>query len=211
MGYEVATEDQIKIDDYFGCRKALIEQENSVLPFGNKDYASYSNQSYNIGFVIDQKIDEEIESQKFQSIIIDNETIKPKSNINIDQDTNLKGGFIDKLVKGDNKFKKSGIISPDEAAKKFSEIGTGMFTGSGASDIDDEELIESLTGKRSSNEKETISVSTSKTVLSSNDDVASYIRNQLAQLGADKENDDDVGNEEWKLSKKSLGWWNECS
>jgi hypothetical protein len=60
MGYEIATEDQAKIDDYFACRKALIDNQQSVLPFNNPDYLKYPNRSYNIGFAIDRRVDEEI-------------------------------------------------------------------------------------------------------------------------------------------------------
>ncbi len=66
MGYEIATEDQAKIDDYFACRKALIDEQNSFLPFGNNDYAKYPNNSYNIGFAIDQRIDENLKNYNQQ-------------------------------------------------------------------------------------------------------------------------------------------------
>jgi hypothetical protein len=60
-----------------------------------------------------------------------------------DQDTTIKGGFLDKLKKQEkDSLDKSGILRPDEAAKTFAEFGTGMFLGN-----EDKELIESLTGK----------------------------------------------------------------
>lgn len=58
MGYDTENEDQAKIDDYFACRKALIEERKLLPPFGNTDYLKYQNHSYNLGFVIDQRISE---------------------------------------------------------------------------------------------------------------------------------------------------------
>jgi hypothetical protein len=60
MGFQLYTEDQAKVDDYFACRRALIEDQKLVPAFGNTDYLKYSNESYNIGFAIDRRIDEEI-------------------------------------------------------------------------------------------------------------------------------------------------------
>jgi len=57
MGFEIETEDQTKIDDYFACRKALIEDQQLVPPFGDAAYLNYPNRSYNLGFAIDQRID----------------------------------------------------------------------------------------------------------------------------------------------------------
>ncbi|MBP7710673.1 MAG: hypothetical protein KA100_06365 [Rickettsiales bacterium] len=60
MGYIFQTEDQAKIDDYFSCRRALIIDQQLVPPFGNLEYLDYPNHSYNIGFVVDRRIDKEI-------------------------------------------------------------------------------------------------------------------------------------------------------
>ena len=57
MGFVVETEDQAKADEYFSCRKALIEDQQLILPYGNLDYLKYQNHSYNIGFVIDSRVD----------------------------------------------------------------------------------------------------------------------------------------------------------
>lgn len=56
MGFVIETEDQAKIDDYFSCRKALIEDQQLVPAYGNTDYLTHQNYSYNLGFVIDQRI-----------------------------------------------------------------------------------------------------------------------------------------------------------
>lgn len=74
MGYEIATEDQGKIDDYFACRKALIDNHQLGLPFNNPDYANYPNRSYNIGFAIDRRIDDgirrfNIEQEKYPTCV----------------------------------------------------------------------------------------------------------------------------------------------
>ncbi len=60
MGYQIETEDLAKVDDYFSCRKALIADQQLVPPFGNVEYLEYPNYSYNIGFVVDRRVDEEI-------------------------------------------------------------------------------------------------------------------------------------------------------
>jgi hypothetical protein len=58
LGYQNEVNDQTKIDDYFLCRKALIDEQQESLSFGS-DYSKYPNNSYNIGFVIDEYIDAE--------------------------------------------------------------------------------------------------------------------------------------------------------
>ena len=63
-GYEIATRDQAKIDDYFACRRALIEEQQLFPPFGNLDYLKYRNYSYDIGFVIDNRVDQDIKEYK---------------------------------------------------------------------------------------------------------------------------------------------------
>lgn len=60
MGFVINVEDQAKIDDYFACRKALIDEQQLIPPYGNADYEKYQNHSYSIGFVIDQHINEAI-------------------------------------------------------------------------------------------------------------------------------------------------------
>ena len=62
MGFTIATEDQTKIEDYFICRKTLIDELQLVPPFGNTEYLEYPNRSYNIGFAIDQRTDKDIKS-----------------------------------------------------------------------------------------------------------------------------------------------------
>lgn len=64
FGYEVETTNQIKIDKYFFCRKILMEKGKLVPPFGNKEYEKYPNKTYDLKFIIDNRIDKNI--KKFQ-------------------------------------------------------------------------------------------------------------------------------------------------
>jgi hypothetical protein len=56
MGYNLDDKNQIKIEEYYLCRKNLIELNYSEPPFGNEEYAKYQNKSYNISYIIDKKI-----------------------------------------------------------------------------------------------------------------------------------------------------------
>jgi hypothetical protein len=64
MGYYPDAKDQAKIEEYYLCRKNLIELNYSELPFGNQKYAEYQNKSYNIAFVIDKRIKESIKQNQ---------------------------------------------------------------------------------------------------------------------------------------------------
>ncbi len=64
MGYYPDAKDQAKIEEYYLCRKNLIELNYTELPFGNKKYAEYQNKSYNIAFVIDKRIKESIKQNQ---------------------------------------------------------------------------------------------------------------------------------------------------
>lgn len=61
MGYEIATTDQVKIDDYFACRFVLVNKYQDEPPYGNEEYTKYPNRSYNTTFVIDRRIQKDIE------------------------------------------------------------------------------------------------------------------------------------------------------
>lgn len=61
-GFNNETEDQTKIDKYFLCRKILMEKHKLIPPYGVKEYEKYQkNSSYNLGFIINRRIDKEIE------------------------------------------------------------------------------------------------------------------------------------------------------
>ena len=58
-------------------------------------------------------------------------------------ETSNPDGFIGKLAKNEAKFKKAGIISPEEGAELFAELGTRGMVAS----TEDRDLIQSLSGK----------------------------------------------------------------
>lgn len=64
MGFSPDTRDQTKVDDYFACRKVLMEDEQLVPAFGNSEYLKYPNRSFNIGYIVDKRLEEEIKRQK---------------------------------------------------------------------------------------------------------------------------------------------------
>lgn len=61
-----------------------------------------------------------------------------------DQDTSLSDGFLSKLAKQQDRYKQSGILSPEEGVRLFSEVGETLFGSA-----EDLELLESITGKKS--------------------------------------------------------------
>jgi len=60
LGYEVATQDNAKIDDYFGCRSTLIEEYKLLPPYRDAKYMKYPNKSYNLNFAINSQIEKKI-------------------------------------------------------------------------------------------------------------------------------------------------------
>jgi hypothetical protein len=74
--------------------------------------------------------------------------IRPTSDtdeVKVSTETSRPDGFISKLKEKEKKYKSlDGIISPQEAAKRFSDMGSGMFGSE-----EDQELIDNLLGKKS--------------------------------------------------------------
>lgn len=64
MGFIIDTDNQLKIDDYFSCRRFLLSQRNQLPPFDNLDYLKYQNQEYNISYIINQRVDNNIANKK---------------------------------------------------------------------------------------------------------------------------------------------------
>ncbi len=64
MGFVFETDDQATIDEYFACRKILIEERFAIPPFRKADYLGFEYSIYNSGFAIDQRIDEKIKKFK---------------------------------------------------------------------------------------------------------------------------------------------------
>ncbi|NCA29069.1 MAG: hypothetical protein EBS92_07380, partial [Proteobacteria bacterium] len=56
LGYDNQSKDQIKVEEYYQCRKNLIELNFAEPPFSNNQYQKYHNKSYDIAFVIDKRI-----------------------------------------------------------------------------------------------------------------------------------------------------------
>jgi hypothetical protein len=67
LGFVFETDDSAKIDEYFFCRRALIEEYESVAPFGRQDLLQYHNENYNLNFALNQRIKANIaKSQKLE-------------------------------------------------------------------------------------------------------------------------------------------------
>ncbi len=64
MGFVFDTTNQVKIDDYYSCRRALIEDTQNIPPFYNADYIPYPTKSYNLPLVIDARIDSKVKKYK---------------------------------------------------------------------------------------------------------------------------------------------------
>lgn len=64
MGFDFNTNDSMKSEDYFACRKALIDEQRVIPPFGNVDYLKYQNNSYNLGFVIGVRVEKALQRYK---------------------------------------------------------------------------------------------------------------------------------------------------
>ncbi|MDX2082698.1 MAG: hypothetical protein SFV53_01755 [Rickettsiales bacterium] len=59
LGFDFDINDRLKTDQYLLCRKRLIDEEQLDPAYGNDDYLKYSNRFYNLGFVLDNRIDKE--------------------------------------------------------------------------------------------------------------------------------------------------------
>ncbi len=56
MGFEIETNNQEKADEYFACRKILLENQRSAPAFYNPQYEGYKNDLYNLSFIVDQRV-----------------------------------------------------------------------------------------------------------------------------------------------------------
>jgi hypothetical protein len=64
LGYSPNSLDQFKIEEYYQCRKNLIELNYSEPPFSIEEYKNYQTKKYNIGFVIDKRIKKSFEENQ---------------------------------------------------------------------------------------------------------------------------------------------------
>ena len=95
-----------------------------------------------------QKQLEEEDMVRLQPITVEQARAKGQGGQKFNQDTSNPDGFIGKLTKQDEtKFAKAGIMTPEEAAGMFTDMGVGMF-GSEA----DRDLMESMQGKSKTTE-----------------------------------------------------------
>ena len=101
-----------------------------------------------------EKEQEEVDAQRLSKIRLEEEemmTLRPITSDNTggkminEQDTSLPDGFLRKLaLQDEKKFKKVGILSPEEGAGMFVDLGNNMFGNK-----EDRDLIESIQGKDS--------------------------------------------------------------
>jgi hypothetical protein len=94
-----------------------------------------------------------------------------------EQDTSLPDGFLRKLGKQDEKkFKKVGILSPEEGAGMFADLGNNMFGNK-----EDRDLIEGITGKgdSSGNRESRSKVASSFSKEGDDEDLLASLRSQL--------------------------------
>lgn len=59
MGYDFDVLDRTKTDQYLLCRKRLIDDNQLDPAYGVEEYLKYPNRSYNLSFVLDNRIDSE--------------------------------------------------------------------------------------------------------------------------------------------------------
>lgn len=64
LGFNPDTLDQTVIDNYFLCRKKLIDGSQIDPPYGNDEYLEHPNHIYDIGFVIDRRLQKESEKKE---------------------------------------------------------------------------------------------------------------------------------------------------
>lgn len=66
QGYNFDSLEQTAVEDYFICRKRLIDEQQIIPPFHKTEYFKRPQDTYNIGFAINKKIDKDIE--QFEAI-----------------------------------------------------------------------------------------------------------------------------------------------
>lgn len=66
MGYDFNLSDRFKADQYLLCRKRLLDEDQLDPAFGVEEYLKYPNRSYNLSFILDNRI--EIEVTKYQEL-----------------------------------------------------------------------------------------------------------------------------------------------
>lgn len=65
LGFKFETDNQAEIDEYFFCRRALIEEQQKVPAFGNQEFLAFPNKEYDLTFAVNQRIDKNLKLFKF--------------------------------------------------------------------------------------------------------------------------------------------------
>lgn len=60
LGFKFETDNQAEIDEYFFCRRALIEEQQKVPAFGKQDFLAFPNKEYDLTFAVNQRIDQNL-------------------------------------------------------------------------------------------------------------------------------------------------------
>jgi hypothetical protein len=162
----------------------------------------------------DDREQEEAEAKRLAKIRLEEEemmTLRPITTDKLggksvtEQDTSLPDGFLRKLGKQDEKkFKKVGILSPEEGAGMFADMGNNMFGNK-----EDRELIESIQGRGDSADssssgggRSSKGVATSFSRESEDEDLLNSLRSQLgAKNLADISNIPDILNPTGDVTK----------
>lgn len=112
LGYDPESKDQSLIEDYYLCRKNIIELDYSEPPYSNNQYSKYQNKSYDINYVIDKRIKDSIKNA--------HDTIEKYPECSMYRVTSID---FEKCVNGINDFKKcikeaGNKINDKESAEK---------------------------------------------------------------------------------------------
>ena len=130
------------------AERNIFTDEEILMDYGRVyDRSDYEKQEQlakeaDIKATLKKQLEEE-DMVRLQPITVEQARAKGQGGQKFNQDTSNPEGFIGKLTKQDEtKFQKAGIMTPEEAAGMFTDMGVGMF-GSEA----DRDLIDSMTGK----------------------------------------------------------------
>lgn len=64
LGFIFETDNQAKIDEYFFCRRALLEELQDIAPFGRQELLKYQNDKYNLPFIVNRRLEENLAKEK---------------------------------------------------------------------------------------------------------------------------------------------------
>eukprot|EP01036_Dinobryon_divergens_P030609 gene30608-39879_t len=142
QGYDVSAYTRITADKVeVVTEKDIFADEEIYIDYGYE----FDRSDYPVSSTIADNI--RLTSAAEKEKMLELQPVTTSSEGVFDQDTTMPdGGFLSKLTKQEqvkDKYRKSGILSPEEGVRLFSEVGESMF-----GDAEDLELIESITGKK---------------------------------------------------------------